>query len=63
MSHISSFVKHRGHTNNIINAPHRHELDATSYINNEVIKWKMLEYAVVIEPDISTEYAKQTTYE
>jgi putative cell wall-binding protein len=34
LSHISSFVKNRGHTNVVImNAPHRHDLDTISCIN------------------------------
>jgi hypothetical protein len=37
LSHISNFVKNRGHTNIVImNAPHRHDLNATTCINNEV---------------------------
>jgi hypothetical protein len=64
LSHISSFVKNRRHTNNVImNEPHRHYLDAASYINNEVIKRKMYKYGEGVELDISGEYATQTAYE
>jgi hypothetical protein len=58
LSHISSFVKSRGHTNILImNAPPRHVLDTASRINNEVKvfnrkllkKMKTYDYAEVMK--------------
>jgi hypothetical protein len=68
LSHISSFAKNRGHTNAVImNAPHRHDLNTTSCINNEIKvfnrkllkKMKMYDYAKVIEPNLSREHFTQ----
>jgi hypothetical protein len=68
LSHIFSFVKNRGHTNIVImNAPHRHDLDTTFCINNEIKvfnrkllkKMKMYDYAKVMETNLSTEHFTQ----
>jgi hypothetical protein len=65
LSHISSFMKNRGHTNiAIMNAPHRHALDTTSCINSEVKvfnmkllkKMKMYDYVKVMEANFSREH-------
>jgi hypothetical protein len=67
LSHISSFMKNRGHTNVVImNAPHTHDLD-TSCINNEVKvfnrkllkKMKMSDYEKVLETNLSREHFTQ----
>jgi hypothetical protein len=67
LSHISSFVKNRRHTNIVImNAPHRHDLD-TSGVNNEVKvfnrilrnKMKMYDYAKVMETNLNGERLTQ----
>jgi DNA phosphorothioation-dependent restriction protein DptG len=68
LSHISSFVKNRGHTNIVItNEPHRHDLYTTSCINNEVKvfnrkllkEFKRYDYAKVMETNLSREYFTQ----
>jgi hypothetical protein len=68
LSHISKFVKNREHTNIVImNAPHRHDLDTTSCINNEVEgfnrkllkQMKMYDYAKVMETNLSREHFTQ----
>jgi hypothetical protein len=64
LSHISNFVKNRGCTNTVImNAPHRHDLDTTSCINNEVKvfnrklfkRMKIYDYTKVTETNLSIE--------
>jgi hypothetical protein len=62
---LSSFVKNRGHTNVIMNASHRHDLDTRACINREVkvfnrkLLKKMYDYANVIETNLSRAHFTQ----
>jgi hypothetical protein len=62
LTHISSFVQNRGHTNIVImSVPHRHDLGTASCINNEVKVFnrklfktmKMYDYVKVVETNFS----------
>jgi hypothetical protein len=68
LSHTSNFMKNRGHTNIVImNAPHRHDLDTTSCIINDVKVFnrkllkqiKIDDYAKVMETNLSREHFTQ----
>jgi hypothetical protein len=68
LTNISNFVQSRGHTNIIImSAPHRHDLDTASCINNEVKifnrkllkKLKIYDYACVVETNLDREHFTQ----